>query len=173
MHPCASVQSRDIKPINNYGSISVPMGGGDIVVTKLFSLTALFPQPCVNIGRHTLKWSKVPIVLLSVSRAVSKWDAARRKGNDQDQSDQGLPLVARDSWQLLRFKEQSEQEHRIKYVKHVLSQKFNSLEEARKKEEPSTKTRRMESANVHRQLCKDWRRPQRFWIKFTSRRSKS
>ena len=103
------------------------------MVTKLFSLTALFLNP-VSTQDGTLTNGQVSnCIVVRQSRAVSKWDAARRKGKDQDQSDQGLPLVARDSWQLLRYKEQSEQEHRIKYVKHFLSQKFNSLEEARKR----------------------------------------
>ena len=135
MHPgmeCASGESRISNPSTTTLRSVFPWAS-DTVVTKLFSLTALFLN-LVSTQDGTLTNGQVSnCIVVRQSRAVSKWDAARRKGKDQDQSDQGLPMVARDTWQLLRYKEQSEQEHRMKYVKHFLSQKFNSLEEARKR----------------------------------------
>ena len=64
---------------------------------------------------------------------MSKWDAARSKGKDLDQSDQDRSSGARGSWQQSRKKEKSDQEEGIKHVKHVLTQKSKSFEEARKR----------------------------------------
>ena len=127
----ASVQSRISNPSTTTVRSESPWASDSGHET--FLPHSAVPQPCVNTGRHTLKWSSFQLYCCQREQGRVKVDAARRKRKDQDQSNQGLPLVARDSWQLLRYKEQSEQEHRIKYVKHFLSQKFNSLEEEARK----------------------------------------